>query len=908
MQNLLNTKLFIPQIPPDTLPRAQLVERLNVGLAGKLSMVIAPAGYGKTTLVTTWLHQLQDTQVLWLSLDEGDNDPHRFFTYLVAALCQLDSAFESVAEPFLGDARGELSITAIVTSLLNQLAADGHPVVLILDDYHEIEKPSIHEALSFWLDNQPPSIHLAITSRTEPPLPLARMRVRREVTEIATADLRFSRGEATDFLNQHMHLNLSARDIDQLDSVTEGWVASLQLAALSLQGKDDPTEFIQTFQGDNRYIVDYLVAEVLDRQPGYIRDFLLQTSILERLNVQLCNAVTEQVGSQQILETLDQSRLFVIPLDDQRHWYRYHHLFADCLRGELQRAAPDDVQLYHERASRWFSENDFVEDAVHHAFAAGNTRRVGDLIGANVRAVLALQGDARRLWQWLRQLPEEEVQRSPQLLIASAWLQIELYSARGSHIDALLADASALIQASSATYTAAEIANMNTEIALAEANLERLRGNLTQAIEHNLYGLELAQTATNPMLKIGARGSLAILYYLAGNIGQFLQQDPTPSGPAAQGGPAYYARYVFSSYMIDAFRLSGQLRQAERIFQRFEPLLPPQANVGSAQLLISWAEVLRARNQLAEAVDYLTPAIDVLKPLQSMAVVVQTGAITLARIYQAQGKGREALALLGDTRQDFRADDVYYPAARVSATEAQLHLQQKNLAAARAWVAASGLHAEDEPTYLLEIDYLVLARILIADGDPRAAQTVLWKLAQATVDGGRIARLIEVHILQALAHQAADGPAEALEQLSKAIELAEPEGFVRVFVDEGKVLVPLLKQIAARGVAVDYIRQILPLFAETATSQTPTSAGSILHATATDTESATLDLLLNPLTDRELDTLRYLTSDLTVPQIAEEMIVAPSTVRSYIKSIYGKLDAHSRMEAVNRARSLDLIS
>ncbi|MEM7126800.1 MAG: LuxR C-terminal-related transcriptional regulator [Chloroflexota bacterium] len=915
MQDLLRTKLFIPQAPTGTIPRPNLIVRLNRGLAGKLSLVVAPAGYGKTTLVTTWLHQVPDVQVLWLSLDEADNDVRRFFTYFAAALCQLDPSFESIVDGLLSETQGELPLTSIVTRLLNHLVSYGKPALLVLDDYHEIEEPLIHEALSFWLDNQPPHFHLAITSRSEPPLPLPRMRVRREITEIATEDLRFSHAESSDFLNQHMQLNLSESDINHLDSVTEGWVASLQLAALSLQGKEDPAEFIQSFQGDNRYVVDYLVHEVLDKQPGYIRDFLLQTSILGRLNVQLCNAVTEQVGSQQILEALDRARLFVIPLDDKRHWYRYHHLFADCLRAELQRTMPEDIHIYHERASRWFSDNDFIEEAAHHAFAAGNNRMVGDLIGANMRAVLALQGDARQLWQWLQRLPEDEVQRSPQLLIASAWLQMELFWARGSHLDELLADASALIHGASAAYAAAESANMNTEIAMAEANLERLRGNLPQAIEHNLHGLELAQTATNPMLKIGARGSLAILYYMAGNIEQFLQQDPTSPEPTVQGEPAHYARYVFSSFLIDAFRLNGKLHQAERVFQRFEPSLPQQPNVGSAQLLISWAEVLRARNQLAEAVDYLVSAIEALKSLKSMAVVVQTGSITLARIYLAQGKNQEAFALLRDTRQDFHIDNAYYPAARLSAAEAHLHLQQQNLPAAQAWAAASGLHAEDDLTYLLEIDYLVLARILIADGNVHEAQTLLEKLEKAAVDGGRKARLIEVHILQALTHHALDEPEQAVNQLGKAIDLAYLEGFVRIFVDEGKSLVPLLKQIGRGGVAVSFIQQLLPLFEENPRddlSITATGSSGAAQPVVTDTPERTqpppLDLLIEPLTDREVDTLRYLTGDLTVPQIAEQMIVAPSTVRSYIKSLYSKLDAHSRMEAVNRARILGLIT
>lgn len=905
MPDLLRTKLFIPPTPSEAIPRPHLVERLTLGMARKLSLVTAPAGYGKTTLVTTWLHQLTETntQVVWLSLDKGDNDVRRFFTYMVAALCQLDGSFAATQEEYLQDPRGEVAATAMVTSLLNQMVAYGQPAVLILDDYHEIAEPSIHEALTFWLDNQPPNFHLVITSRSEPPLPLARLRVRRQMTEIDTGALRFTRAESADFLNQHMHLNLAEDDIAQLDSITEGWVASLQLAALSLQNKDDPMEFIQTFKGDNRYIVDYLVAEVLDRQPGYIRDFLLQTSILERLNVQLCNAVTGQVGSQHILETLDQDRLFVIPLDDRRHWYRYHHLFADCLRAELLRTMPEDVAAYHARASRWLSDHGFLGDAIQHAFAAENNALAADLIADNARILLWEQGEAQRPWQWIQQLPEAEVQSRPQLLITTAWLYQELFLDHGARVTELLDAATALIAAADAPYPPSEIANMATEIALAHSNLERLRGNLAQAIAHSTRALPLIQAGDSPLLKTGVYHSLALTHHQVGNVTESLKHSDARFASHHGEGLLDYGHYVSRAYRIDALRLAGQLQQAEQVFQRVARHHLQHQHGGAAMVAISWAEVLRERNQLAQALDHLIPAIEKLKPQQSMDVVVQTGVITLARVYQAQGQGQKALTLLQETLRDHAAPDTYYPAARVSATEALLHLQQGNVATAKAWTEKSGLRAEDAPTYLLEIDYLVLARVLVTDGVIKAAQTLLEQLEKAVADGGRAARLIEVHTLQALAHQAVGEAEQALRRLGQAIELAQTSGLVRVFVDAGNMLVPLLKQVAGRGVAVDYVGQLLPLFDINQSTITP----STIAQNAASAEPDPLNLLLSPLTDRELATLRYLASDLTIPEIAEQMIVAPSTIRTYVKRIYGKLDVHTRIEAVNRARSLALI-
>ncbi|MEM7535142.1 MAG: LuxR C-terminal-related transcriptional regulator [Chloroflexota bacterium] len=912
MQDLLQTKLFIPLMPSGVIPRPHLVEQLNRGLAGKLSLVTAPAGYGKTTLVTTWLHQLDDAQVMWVSLDEGDNDSRRFFTYVAAALCQLDESFVAIKDELMQDPRAELSLPALVTSLLNGLMAYGRRTVLILDDYHEIEEPAIHEALSLWLTHQPPNAHLVITSRTEPPLPLPRMRVRRQVTDIDTESLRFSRAEAADFLNQHMHLNLSANDITQLDSITEGWVASLQLAALSLQNKVDPSAFIQTFKGDNRYIVDYLVNEVLHRQPGYIRDFLLQTSILERLNVQLCNAVTGQVGSQHILETLDQARLFVIPLDDRRHWYRYHHLFADCLQAELRRTTPDAVAAYHERASHWFSEHGLPTEAIQHAFAAENSELAADLIVRNIHKMLWEQGELHRIWRWIQQLPKAVLHSSPHLLTTVVWLYQELFLDHGTHLDTLLDDAETLLAAPDASYSSVEAADVGIQIALARANLARLRGHVAQGIDHCEQAMQLIQADVSPILKTGALHSSALTHHQIGNITQSLTYSAMHFDALRPDQPFDYANHVFLAYRVDALRLHGELQQAQDVVKRFLPTHTQgqhqRHSTGAAMIAVSLAEVLRERNQFTLAIDTLTPAIETLKPQPSMAVVVQTAAITLAHIYQAQGRGTEALQLLAETQQDTQSGTIYSPAARIPATIAYLHLRQGNLAAAKDWVELVGLRADDTPRYMLEIDYLVLARVLMATGDAQSAQTLLDKLKTVATAGGRVARLIEVLILEALTYQTLGEPEKALQQLAQAIQHAQPAGFVRVFVDEGEALVPLLKQLAGRGVAVTYIRQLLPLF-EAASS---TTLGSLANQPTTtspivEPEPDALNLLLNPLTQRELATLRYLATDLTIPEIAEQMVVAPSTVRTYVKRIYGKLDVHTRIEAVNRARALALL-
>ncbi len=918
MNSLLRTKLFIPVTPPQTILRPRLLERLQRSLAGKLTLITAQTGYGKTTLVTTWLDQLsaQDRlerdakiETVWLSLDAGDNDLRRFFTYFLATLAQLDKAFGETADRFLQDAREMLVPDLIVTDLLNQLVHYDQPVLLVLDDYHEIENQDIHNAVTFLLDNQPPNFHLILTSRTEPPLPLSRWRVRRQVTEIDAAVLRFSRAETAEFLNQQMHLDLSADDIDQLESITEGWVASLQLAALSLQNSDDPSQFIQNFKGDNHYIVDYLVSEVLQHQPGYIRDFLLQTSILERLNVQLCNAVTQQVGSQHILEMLDQQRLFVIPLDGRRHWYRYHHLFAECLQAELARTAADQLSAYHERASLWLSAHGFLDEAIRHALTAKNDTLTADLIAANVRPLLWEQGAHSSVWQWITQLPDIEIAARPTLLIAKAWIRLELFLDHSHQIDELLDAAVILVEAQDAPYSATETVEIITEIALIQTSLARLRGNLSKAVQHSERAVALIQTVDSSILKVGAARALAITYYQAGNMRRSLEQSSTRFAILEESAQTDYAYLLSLSYTIDALRLHGQLEKAATTFRQIASAIVHRQSVGAAMVIVSWAEVLRERNQFPLAADYLIPALETLKPQPSMAVIVQTGAITLARIWHAQGKRGEALKLLQETLRDFRAEETYYPSARVSAALAHLHLQQGNLAAAKAWAEKCGLHANDDPDFHVEIDHLVLARVLITNGAAPDALRLLTKLEESANAGGRVARLIEIQTIQALAHQALGQSNHAIQQLEKALDLAAPEGFVRTFVDEGASLVPLLQKLAGRGTAVGYIRQLLT--GMDAFSQPQLQARSIAQTTAPTTPyeppADAFDLLLNPLTDRELATLRYLASELTIPEIADQLIVAPSTVRTYVKQIYSKLDAHTRIEAVIRARTLALI-
>ncbi len=909
MENLMRTKLFKPSIPAESIQRLHLIERLNANLSRKLSIIVAPAGYGKTTLVTSWLNQLpkqeQPPQQLWLSLDKSDDDVHRFFTYFVAALGELDPRFLENRDLYLQDYDDALPISALITNLVNQFVTYAKSIIFVLDDYHEIKDPRIHDAVSSFLEHLPPNFHLVITTRSQPPLQLPLLRVRRQMVEIDMDDLRFSRDESTHFLNDNMQLNLTADDVQQLDSVTEGWVASLQLAALTLQNKNNPSELIQNFKGDHRYIVDYLAAEVLSSQTPEIQNFLLQTSILEKFNATLCDAVLEREDSQQLLNMLDQSRLFVIPLDSARQWYRYHHLFADFLQAEAHRNLQGALSSTHERASRWLSENGFLVEGIQHAVRSGNQQLVAELMAENAWTLLALQGEVGQLRRWLENLPDHLIKKSPYLLVITAWLELGRTLDEDNYIDDLLEEASALID--STAYSSSEVADLKTQIALTRTNRERLRGNLLKAIEYCEHALSFAPDVANPVLKVGVPGTLATVYYLAGNIPQFLKYNPVQLDSIVQAASITHARFTFLSYLIDAFRLNGRLSKAENIFQDLTSHLQGPQSRGKAMVAISWAELLRERHQFDQALDYLLPAFELLKLNRSMAMIVQTGAITLARIYQAQGKGQQALTLLSDIQKAFQDDTTYFPSARLAATEARIQLQRGNLLAAKNWAERTGLTAKDEPSFLLEIDHLVFARILIADDDAESALTLLDTIHTEVEANCRFARLIEVFMLQSLAHQALDHRKEAVALLTKAVDLAQHEGYFQTFVEEGLKVVPLLKEVARQGVGVAFIKQLLPMFEEAARPKTAVSRNTAVQPNSEDIETSELSLSLNPLTERELTTLRYLARELTVPQIAEQMVVAPSTIRTYLKRIYNKLDVHNRDEAVLRAQALALL-
>ncbi len=901
MPSLLRTKLFLPQKPEGLLSRPQLVDRLHDGLSNKLSLVVAPAGFGKTTLISTWLHQImaqdQAPKITWLSIDPNDNDMGRFAIYFVEALAQIEPKFEAIGERYSWESDEEASLEQLMVDLINELAILEQTAVLVLDDYHEITNPLIHDALSFWLDNQPPNFHLVITSRNEPPLPLPRMRVRRELTEVDMGDLRFSQQETAVFLNQLMQLDMSDSDVAQLGQITEGWVASLQLASISLKNSSDHASFIQSFKGGNRYIVDYLVSEVLNQQPPEIREFLHQTSILERFNADLCEAVTQNEQASTILNQIEQNRLFLIPLDKSRHWYRYHHLFAEQLKSELQQKSAFDISLLHKRASNAFQKQGLLAEAIKHAFEGNHIELAAELIGDNVRILLSSQGIPIEVWRWFQRLPKSMIESSPKLMLASAWIRLALFSNHGSDFDDLLTKTETLLNHSDGSYAPDVILRMEIEIAMIRNQLARLRGHLQVALAEAERANDLMKSVDSYTLKMSTRGALTLTHFLAGNINKFVQLANAQLDLVDPTRPRSYAHIVLASYLLYGLHLHGQLSDAEQLYEEMKPFFNQQTANGLAIFNLSWGLILYEKSHLDEAETLISQALEQLRPLSAMQSIVEAGTITLANTYHAQGKSNKAIELLTRTQRQYAESEQYAPLARIEAAKALIHLRLGNLTAVEEWIKEHNLQSTDDPTYLDELDYLVLARYFIATNKIQEALSLLGKIETNARQGDRVSRQLTIHLLRALSFSQQELDDKAQESIALAIQLGQTTNYFRTVVDEGEPIFSLLVQNAKQNTNIDYVKQLKAF----SNSSQPT-----LKTVTPSPNTASLNS--ETLTERELSTLRYLASDLSVPEIADQMVVAPSTIRTYIKRIYSKLDVHSRIEAVNRARSLDLLN
>jgi LuxR family transcriptional regulator, maltose regulon positive regulatory protein len=912
---LLLTKLSVRSARPSQLPRRSLCQRIDQGVQQKLTLISAPAGFGKSTLLSTWIStsSTEGRLVAWLSVDARDNDPARFWRYFIHALSRHKPGLGQTALALLGSPQAP-AIPTILTTLINDLDAQSVDVVLVLDDYHLIESREIHEGMSFLLDNLPPRVHLIIATRADPPLMLSRLRARGELLELRATDLRFSVDEAGTFINQVMGLPLAARDVSELVGRTEGWAVGLQMAALAMRDHADVAGFISAFTGSNRFVMDYLAQEVLARRPPAVRAFLLKTSVLDRMCASLCESVTSTADSQEMLEGLERANLFVDPLDEVRGWYRYHHLFADVLRQRLGHEQPEIIPDLQRKASEWFERQGLVVDAIQHALRGRDPARSVRLIEA-VGLSLVLNQQIQTVLGWLEELPPALVRERPSLHTIRALALV--FSDRPAAAEASLQDAE---QSLSRDPTTEEARALMGRVAVIRAAIARVSGDLERSVALLREAVELLpETDATSAERASARAQVTFTYLVSGDVNPD-HERPFEEAIAAIAASGTLMPLLNSINRLGRFQtLQGRLRTACATYQRAADVVSGRAEqpgaMNSSAHYVGLGDIHRQWNDLDAAERYLRQAVDLVTGGVTVdAHVVTDGYLSLARVQLARGWPTEARATL-DEFTDLARQRRFFSllVERGTAEQARLALKQGDLAAATLWADATDL-GETAPRYPLEDQHLTLARVLIAQGRGHAtgslitALALLDRLLAAAENAGRINSVIEILTLRALTLQAQREPHAAVAALERALAIAEPEGYVRVFVDEEAPMAALLTEfLAARrtgprdapaGAVLGYARMLRAAFeAPDTCAGTPDRSAPEVH-----------QLLVTSLTRREQEVLELIAAGLSNQAIAERLFVATSTVKSYINSIFRRLGVTSRTQAVAAARALHLIS
>jgi len=887
---LLTTKLYVPPIRPKLVSRPRLIERLSGAMDLKLTLISAPAGFGKTTLLSECAARCS-RPVAWLSLDESDNDPARFLAYLIAALQSIEAGIGQGALSALQSPQPP-PVASLLVGLINEFAAVPAPFVLVLDDYHLIESRPIHDALTFLLDHQPPQMHLVISTRTDPPLPIARLRGRGQMLELRQGDLCFSVDEAGRFLHQVMALDLPADEVAALAARTEGWIAGLQMAGLSLQGCQDTAAFVRAFAGSDHYILDYLMEEVLQRQSERVQSFLLHTSVLERMSGPLCDAMLQADDSAALLEQLEHANLFIVALDSRREWFRTHWLFRDLLRHRLEARDRDRAASLNERASLWYEEQRLPVDAIRHALQGQDWGRAARLIEQAAEPTV-MQGEFATFMGWMEALPEEARHARPRLCQYHIW-GLLLAGRPLAEVESHLRDVEA--REAGQAYQGA--------LTALRAVLAVVRGAVPEAIEQAQRARQLLPEDDLYFRRVVIR-SLGVALLYRGDVVEaqpLFEEDARISRQAGDITGYLAAIRLWAASLVSR----GRLRQAREVLAAAEPLLPQVPGTlqpAAVKLVAVQADLLRECNELEQAARLCERAI-----AQARAVLDLYGLgtyVVLARVRRAQGDVDAGMTAIHEAlRLAQKYDITDLDDALVYAHRARLFLASGDVEAAAAWSRECGLDAKLQagelaadlarpslPYYVREIEYTTLARVYLAQGKGEQAIAVLRPLLAVVERLGRTGSAIEILALQALALQAVGQAMPALTALSRALSLAEPEGYVRVFADEGAPMARLLQSAVAQGQCPAYAARLL----------------AALGAPQPGRERVTHGGLPEPLTERELEVLRLLAAGLSNREIADELVISVDTVRSHCKSIFGKLSVHKRWEAAHRAQELGLL-
>ncbi len=890
--SILVTKLFIPPTRPELVPRPRLIEQLNAGLHRKLTLISAPAGFGKTTLVTEWLDNLRvdakkenriEERIAWLSLDEGDNDLVRFLTYFIAALNQIEGIDAIFGKGVLAMLQSPQPppMETILTSLINEIAAISVRIIFILDDYHLIEAQPIHDLLPFLLEHLPPQMHLVIATREDPHLPLARLRATDQLTELRATDLRFTSSEAAEFLNQVMGLGLSAEDITALETRTEGWIAGLQLAAISLQGKEDTTKIIKSFSGSHRLVLDYLFEEVLEQQPESVQIFLLQTAILDRLTGSLCDAITGQENGQETLETLEQANLFIVPLDEERRWYRYHHLFADLLRHRLHQSAASsseeesgDVAELHKRASLWYEDNGLEIEAFQHAAAANDFEDAARLVEGDGMP-LTFRGEAVPVLNWLASLPTLVLDARPSLWVtyASALNFTGQPAAAEQKLQAAEAALEGIEPDARTNDIVGHIAAIRAMLAIGQNQSETIIAQSRRALMYlHPDNLPVRTTMT---------WTLGHAYHLQGDRAA-ASRAYTEVISISQASGNIISTLAATTGLGDIQESKNQLYLAAESYRRGLLLFGDQQQLAAVGAYLGLARVLYEWNDLDAAGQHGQQSIQLARQLESIDAFAVCG-VFLARLKITQGDAAGAVAILAEAEQFVRQHNFMHRMPEVAAAQVLTLLHQGNLAAA---------------AHLAEKHELPIsqARVHLAQGDMSAALAVLRPLRRQVEAKGWEDGRLKVMVLQAVALHAHGEKEQAAQLLGDALALAEPGGFIRTFVDEGPPMAHLLYEALSRGIAPDYIRRLLTAFPIDEPEQPDSSK-----------MQASKSGLVESLSERELEVLQLIAEGLTNQEIASRLFLSQNTVKVHTRNIYGKLGAHHRADAVARARALGIL-
>jgi len=901
------TKVLVPPPGSHLIERPRLIQKIGEVLQRKLTLISAPAGSGKTTLLSQW-NQTGKCPVAWVALDPTDNDLVRFWSCVAAAIQVLHDGLASEALALLHSSALP-PVESFLTKLIDAIALVRDDFVLVLDDYHVVKEASIHSAMSFLVEHLPPQMHIMIATRSDPPLPLARLRAMNQLAELRVADLSFNSEETLAFLNGIMQLALPTEQVEALAKRTEGWIAGLQLAALSLQGSNNSSGLVKALAGDQRHVFDYLVEEVLRLQSEDVQTFLLQTAILDRLSGPLCNAVTGQENGQLMLETLERANLFTVPLDNDRHWYRYHHLFVDFLRACLHRARLRDIPELHRRASAWYLANGLMGEAVNHALAAGEFDLAARVIEESAMPILR-RSEVRETLQWLKALPEDLVRSRPRLCIVHAWAlitvhQVEAAEARLRDAERLLSGGDPALVAVQAKNSFADVEPLLGELDAVRAAIAVFRGEAPLAI--TLSHRALASSVGNdPGLRSIIVRNLAIAHWRNGDVEAANRALAEVSVTSQVIGYAVNAIAALGQ-LADIQVVQGRLREAARTYRRALQLLARQDTqtssaagrpyIGMGRLLYEWNDLNGARNYIAKAID--------LAEETGMPDIMLAGLGTMARVKQAEGNVSGALDIVEHAEQLAIEHGLPGEVERLAAYRARLWLLQGNIEAAVHWADTSGLRSADEPSHQKEAGYMMLARVMTAQGKAGEALALLERLLHAAETAGRGRSMIKIQVGRALAFHAQGRGNEALECLERALSMAEPEQYVRAFVDAGPPMATLLSRLPEAGrrarlraqhsiplASPAYVRSLLAAF-ETGAAPAQGREGPAREQQSVDW-----------LSQRELEVLRLVAAGKSSAEIARELVVSPNTIKTHLKNIYSKLGVHGAGEAIARARDL----